>query len=54
MDMYNRLVNRKRRILEEDMNMTITIINQLCNVDSKEELDKILKGIETFLRKKRR
>ena len=32
-DLYNRLVNRKRRISEEDMNMRITMINKLCDVD---------------------
>ena len=53
-DLYNRLVNRKKRVLEEDLNMRITSINKLCDVGSKEELDRFLKGIEPLLRRKRR
>lgn len=34
--------------------MRITMINKLCDVDSKEELDRILKGIEPLIRNKRR
>ena len=53
-DIYNRLINRKKRVLEEDLTMRITMVNKLCKVDSKEDLDNILKGIKPFLRNKRR
>ena len=53
-DLYNRLINRKKRVLEEDINVRITMINKLCKVDSKEDSNKILKGIEPLLRNKRR
>ena len=53
-DLYNRIINMKRRELEEDLDLRITMINKLCEVDSKEDTNKILKGIEPLLRKKRR
>ena len=53
-DLYNRLINRKRRVVEEDLNMRISSINKLCDVGSKEEPKTILKGIEPLLRNKRR
>ena len=53
-DLQYRLVNRERKISEEDMNMRITMINKLCDVDSKEECDIILKGIEPLSRNKTR
>ena len=48
------MINRKRRAIEEDLNMRISSINKLCDVGSKEESETILKGIEPLLRNKRR
>ena len=53
-DLYNRPINRKKRVLEEDLNLRITMINKPCQVDSKEDSDIILKGIEPLMRNKRR
>ena len=53
-DLLNRLLNRKKRVLEEDNNLKIKVINKLCETNSKEDSDRILKGIEPLLRNKRR
>lgn len=50
----NRLINRKKRVVEEDTKLRENMINKLCEVSAKEEIEKILKGIEPFLRNKRR
>ena len=46
--LYNRLINRKERVLEEDMNMRIKTINKLCDVGSKEKLDRVLKVLSPY------
>ena len=48
-DIYNRIKNKKKRLLEEYLNLRITMINKLCEVDSKEDLNKILKDVESLL-----
>ena len=48
------LVNKKKMVLEEDLNMRIPSINKMCDVGSKEESRKVFKGIEPLLRNKRR
>ena len=53
-DLYNRLLNRKKRVTEEDTKLREAMINKLCEFNSKEDLDIILKGIEPLLRNKRR
>ena len=53
-DLYNRLMNRKSRIVEEEKQMRINMVNKLCIVNNDEELEEILKGIEPLLRNKKR
>ena len=53
-DLYNRLFNIKKRVIEEDTKLRELMITKLCEVKSKEDLDIILKGIEPLLRNKRR
>ena len=53
-DLYNMLLNRKKRVLEEDIKLRETMVNKLCKVNSKEDMNKILKGIDPLLRQKRR
>lgn len=53
-DLFNRLLNRKKRVTEEDTKLREKMIYKLCEVNSKEDLDRILKGIEPLLRNKRR
>ena len=49
-DLYNRLMNRKRRIVEEEKLMRKTMVKKLCIINNDEELEEVLKGIEPLLR----
>ena len=53
-DLYNRLINRKSRIVEEEEQMRINMMKKLCIVSNDEEVEEILKGIEPLLRNKKR
>ena len=53
-DLYNRLMNRKRRIIEEEKQMRINMVKKLCIINNDEELKEVLKGIEPLLRNKKR
>ena len=48
-DLYNKLLNRKRRVVEEDTKLREIMVNKLCEINTKEDLDRILKGIEPLL-----
>ena len=53
-DLYNRLINRKSRVVEEEMKIRIDMVKKLCIINNDEDLDTILKGIEPLLRNKKR
>ena len=53
-DLYNRLINRKSRVVEEEKKIRVDIIRKLCIINNDEDLDTILKGIEPLLRNKKR
>ena len=48
----DRLLNRNKRVVEEDTKLREIVINKFCEVNKKEDLDRILKGIEPLLRNK--
>ena len=53
-NLYNRLNNRKSRVVEEEKKIRVDIIRKLCIINNDEDLDTILKGIEPLLRNKKR
>ena len=53
-DLYNRLLNRKKRVVFEETKLRESMVRLLCEVNFEDDLDRILKGIEPLLRKKRR
>ena len=53
-DLYNRLINRKSRVVEEEKKIRIDMVKKLCIINNDEDLDTILKGIEPLLRNKKR
>lgn len=53
-DLYNRLLNMKRRLVEEDTKLRENMIKKLCDVNTDEDTEIIFKGIEPLLRNKRR
>ena len=53
-DLYNRLVNKRRRVIEEDKKIRGNLINKLCEINNDDDMTRIMKGIEPFLRNKRR
>ena len=53
-DLYNRLMNRKSRIVEEEKKMRINMVKKMCIINNDEEMEVILKGIEPFLNNKKR
>ena len=53
-DLYNRLMNRKSRVLEEEKKIRINMVKKLCIVNNQEELEEILKGIAPLLWNKKR
>ena len=54
LDIYNRLMNRNNRVVEEDKKIRVNLIEKLCDVHNDDEVDEILKGIAPLLRNKRR
>ena len=53
-DLYNRLMNRKNRVVEEEKKIRINMVKKICIVNSDEDVEAILKGIEPLLRNKKR
>ena len=53
-DFYNRLMNRKSRVIEEEKKIRINMIKKFCVVNNDEDIENILKGIEPLLRNKKR
>ena len=52
-NLYNRLLNMERGVVEEDSKLRERMINKLCEVSTNDDLDIILKGIESLLREKK-
>ena len=48
-DLYNMLINRKRRVVEEERKIRINQIRKLCEVNSDEEMKIIMEGIKPLL-----
>ena len=53
-DLYNRLINRKSRVVEKEKKIRIDMVRKLCIINNDEDLDTILKGIQSLLRNKKR
>lgn len=53
-DLYERLINRKKILFEEDENIKENMIRKLFKVESDENLAIIMKRIEPFLRNQKR
>ena len=53
-DLYERLVNRKKRVEEEDKQIRENMIGKLCVVESEEHMKSLLQSLESFLRNKAR
>ena len=53
-DLFNRLINRKSRVVEEENKIGIDMVKKLCIINKDNDLDTILKGIEPLLRNKKR
>ena len=53
-DLYNRLINRKSRVVEEEKKIRVDLVRKLCIINNDEDLETILKGIEPLLRNKKR
>ena len=45
-DLYNRLISRKSRVVEEEKKIRIDIMKKLCIINNDKDLETILKGIE--------
>ena len=53
-EMYNRLLNRKSKVVEEDKQIRMNMVRKLCSVNNEEDIKEILKGIAPLLRHKKR
>ena len=53
-DLYNRLRNRNRRVIEEDKKIRINMVKKLRIVNNEEEIIEFLNGIAPLLRNKKR
>ena len=53
-DMYNRLMNKENRVVEEEKKIRINMIKKLCTVNLEEEIEEIFKDIVPLLRNKKR
>ena len=53
-NLCNRLINRKNRVVEKEKKIRINMIKKLCIVNSDEDLEAILNGIEPLWRNKKR
>ena len=53
-DLYNRLLNRKSRVVEEDKKIRMNMVRKISIVNNEEEIIEILKGIAPLLRHKKR
>ena len=53
-DLYNRLMNMKSRIVEEEKQMRINMVKKMSIINNDEEMEEILKGFEPILRNKKR
>lgn len=53
-DLYERSVNRKKRVIEEDKSIRERLIIKLCEVKDDEHLVRLMKFIEPLLRNKKR
>ena len=52
-DLYNRLINRKSRVVEEEKQIRIDMVKKLCIINNDNDLETILKGIEPLLKIRR-
>ena len=53
-DLYIRLINRKRSVVEEDRIIRENQIKKLCKINNDEDMKIILTGIESLLRNQKR
>ena len=52
--MYIRLINKRIRVAEEDKKIKEKLIKKFCEVNSNDDIDRIMKGVEPLLRNTRR
>ena len=53
-DLYDRLINKRKRVSDEDTSITENQIRKWCKVRNDDHFGSIMKGIEPLLRNKRR
>ena len=53
-DQYKRLIKRKKRVINKDKGIRENHIRKFYKVNNDEDMKRIIKGIETLLRNKRR
>ena len=53
-DLYNRLINRKKRVIEEDHKIRINLIKNFYIINNDEDVQVILKGIAPLIINKKR
>ena len=53
-DLYNRQVNRRKRVFNRDKSIKENMIKKFCEVKSDEDMDDIMKAIKPLLRHKRK
>lgn len=51
-DLYNRLLDRRRRVVDEDKRIRENIIKKFYEINNDEDMRRIMKGIEPLLRDK--
>ena len=47
-DLYNRLLNRKSRVIEEDKQIRINMVRKFCTVNSEEDIKEIFERYSTI------
>ena len=52
-DIYDIFLNRKRKVIEEDKQIRINMVRNLCILNNEEDIKEILKGIAPLLRCKK-
>ena len=53
-DLYNSMLNRKRRVIDEDHKIRKNMTRKLCKVNIDDDIISMMNGINPLLRNKRR
>ena len=53
-DLYERLINRRKRVSKKEINIKHNLLRKLCQIDNDAHMESLLKGLEPYLRNKKR